>query len=219
MRRLKRLSKVRPRPSRRGRFKLPFQPILPTFSLTLNACNDTSPSGMTDLRTGQALMAGGLNLGDYFDLTEAEANQLSYTTTGTLHSGRYRRVQVDSGATSSNVKTGTIGLMVAGGQPQINLVTSYDKGIVGAHPVIFLNTVTPGNYCFVQELGIAAILMGATIQKAAPATGDMISSTTLGVGQDLTLQEYVPVTVGIALSPPSPNTLCLTQLILPTLQG
>ncbi len=198
---------------------MPFQPILPTFSLTLNACNDTSPSGFTDLRTGQPIFAGGLNLGDYFDLTEAEANQLSYTTTGTLHSGRYRRVQVDSGATASNVKTGTIGLMVAGGQPQINLVTSYDKGIIGAHPVVFLNAITPGNYGFVQELGIANILMGSTIQKSGPATGDMISSTTLGVGQDLTLQEYVPVTMGIALSPPSPNTLCLTMLNTPVLQG
>lgn len=198
---------------------MPYQPILPTFSLTLNACNDTSPSGMTDLRTGQPLMAGGLNLGDYFDLTEQEANQLSYTATGTLHSGRYRRVQVDSGATASNVKTGTIGLMVAGGQPQINLVTSYDKGIVGAHPVIFLNAIAPGNYGFVQELGIAMILCGATLQKAAPATGDMLISTTLGVAQDPTLQEYVPALMGIALSPPSPNTLCLTMLCLQVLQG
>ena len=200
---------------------MPYQPILPTFSLTLNSCNDTSPSGMTDLRTGQALMAGGLNLGDYFDLTEAEANQLSYSTNGILHAGRYRRVQVDSGATASNVKTGTIGLMLNGGQPQLNLVTSYDKGIAGfaVRPVIFLNTVTPGNYCFVEELGVASILCGTTLQKAAPASGDMVSSTTLGVLQDLTTQTPIITTMGLALSPPSPNTLCLVLLNLPVVQG
>ena len=198
---------------------MPFQPILPTFSLTLNSCDDTSPSGLTDLRTGQPIYAGGLNLGDYFDLTEAEANQLSYTTTGTLHAGRYRRVQVDSGATAGNVRTGTIGLMVAGAQPQLNLVTSYDRGIVGAHPVIFLNAITPGNYGFVQELGIASVLCGATLQKATPVTGDSVDSTTLGVLQDTTAQTQIVATMGIALSPPSPNTLCLVQLNLPVLQG
>lgn len=199
---------------------MPFQPILPNW-LALNACNDASPTGLADPRTGNAYYAGGLNLGDFFDLTEAEANALSYTTLPSvqLHAGRYRRVQVDSGATAGNVKVGTVGLMGAGMQPQMNRVTSYDKGIVGAHVVVFLNTVTPGNYCFVQELGIASVLMGATLQKAAPATGDVIVSTTLGVGQDLTAQTVDKETLGIALSPPSPNTLGLVLLELTSLQG
>lgn len=199
---------------------MPFQPILPNW-LALNACNDTSPTGLTDLRTGQAYFAGGLNLGDFFDLTEAEANALSYTTLPavTLHAGRYRRVQVDSGATASNVKTGTVGLMVAGAQPQLNRVTSYDKGIVGAHPVLFLNAITPGNYGFVQELGIASILCGATLTKSGQNTGDLLNSTTLGVADDPTVQEFVPASLGIALSPPSPNTLCMVILTGSALQG
>ncbi len=199
---------------------MPFQPILPNW-LALNACNDTSPTGLTDPRTGQTYYAGGLNLGDFFDLTEQEAAALSYTTSPSvlLHAGRYRRVQVDSGATATNVKTGTVGLMGAGQQPQLNRVTSYDKGIVGAHPVLFLNSITPGNYGFVQELGIGSILCGATLQKATPTTGDVIVSTTLGVGQDLTAQTVDKEMVGIALSPPSPNTLCLVQLDWTTLQG
>ena len=201
---------------------MPFQPILPNW-LALNACNDLSPTGLTDPRTGNPYFAGGLNLGDFVDLTEAEANALSYTpaagTSVQLHAGRYRRVQVDSGATASNVKVGTVGLMGAGQQPQLNRVTSYDKGIVAAHVVVFLNTVTPGNFCFVQELGVASVLMGATLQKAAPATGDVIVSTTLGVGQDLTAQTIDKETLGIALSAPSPNTLGLVLLDRPTLQG
>lgn len=199
---------------------MPLQQILPNW-LALNACNDTSPTGLTDPRTGLSYNAGGLNLGDYFDLTESEAAALSYTTSPSvlLHAGRYRRIQVDSGATASNVKTGTVGLMGSGTQPQLNRVTSYDKGIVGAHPVIFLNAITPGNYGFVQELGIASILCGATLQKATPATGDVIVSTTLGVAQDLTAQTRDKELIGIALSAPSPATQCLVQLDLSVLQG
>jgi hypothetical protein len=199
---------------------LPFQPILPTW-FALNAANDASPTSLTDLRTGNPIFAGGLNLGDFFDLTEAEANQLSYLTLPQvqLHAGRYRRVFVDSGATAGNVKVGTVGLMVAGGQPNLNRVTSYDKGIIGAHPVVFLNAVTPGNYGFVQEGGVASVLMGATVQKASPATGDVITYTTLGVGQDTTAQTIDPANLGVALSPPSPNTLCQVLLDLPAVQG
>lgn len=199
---------------------MPFQPILPTW-FALNAANDTSPTSLTDLRTGNPIFAGGLNLGDFFDLTESEANQLSYTTLPQvqLHAGRYRRVLVDSGATSSNVKVGTVGLMLAGGQPQLNRVTSFDKGIVGAHVVVFLNAITPGNYGFVQELGVASVLMGATLQKAAPATGDVITYTTLGVGQDTTAQTIDAANLGVALSPPSPNTLGLVLMDQPSLQG
>lgn len=180
----------------------------------------TSQSQMTDRVTGLPYNAGGSYLGIYMDLTEAEAQ--AYSTS--LHAGRYRFVQIDSGATASNIKTGTIGLMVAGKQPQLNVVTSYDKGIVGAHVVIFLATVTAaqvtaGAFVFVQELGIASVLAGATVQKAAPATGDLVDSTTLGVLNDLTAQAYAATSIGLALSPPSPNTLCLVQLDLPALQG
>jgi hypothetical protein len=89
---------------------MPFNPTLPTWT-GLNQANSASSSGQTDLRTGLALQGGNLVPGDYFDLTEAEANALSYTTTGTLHAGRYRWVLVDSAATAANVKTGTVGLL------------------------------------------------------------------------------------------------------------
>lgn len=197
---------------------MPLQQILPTW-LALNGCNDTSPTGMADVRQGTPYFAGGLNLGDYFDTTEQEANAASNTSVGILHAGRYRRVQVDSGATAGNVKTGTIGYMVAGGQPQLNLVTSADKGIVGAHPVVFLNTVTPGNYCFVQELGVANCLCGSTITKSGPATGDICNETTNGVVDDPTSQNVVAATIGIFLDPPNPNTICRVLLDLSPLQG
>ena len=174
---------------------MPLQQILPTW-LALNACNDTSASGQTDLRTLQPINAGGLNLGDYFDLTNAEAKNASYATNGTLFAGRYRRVQVDSGATAANVKVGTIGAMpspaaigidLGGKLPlSMNVVTSYDQALNGAiRPVVFLNTVTPGNFCFVQELGIATVL-GKNGLTATPTIGDVIVAGTSGLVDDVT---------------------------------
>ncbi len=178
---------------------MPFQPILPTW-LALNGANDTSPSYFTDLRTGQTIYAGGLNLGDYFDVTNCEAAQLSQTSVGVLYSGRYRRVQVDSGATAANVKTGTIGLMPSlaaiivdgdpAGKPTGNIVTSYDQPIGntagGIRMVVFLNSITPGNYGFVQELGIATVLGKSSLTAASPAIGDVIVATTSGLVDDPT---------------------------------
>ena len=211
---------------------MPLQQILPTW-LAINAANDTSASGFTDLRTLQPVNAGGLNLGDYFDLTNAEAKLYSYPTNGTLFSGRYRRVQVDSGATAANVKTGTIGLMASpaaiqvdlGGKLPIsmNVVTSYDQGLsAGLRPVVFLNTVTPGNFCFVQELGIATVL-GKNPLTATPAIGDMILSGTSGLVDDPTQSgnptyALAKTIIGIAVDLPVSNGLFRILLELPVLQ-
>lgn len=211
---------------------MPLQQILPSW-LALNACNDTSPSGFTDLRTGQPIYAGGLNAGDYFDLTNDEANLNAYTTNGELYAGRYRRVKVDSGATAANVKVGTIGLMPSlavvtqlnpanSKNPPMNIVTSYDQTIgnaPGVRPVVFLNTVTPGNWCFVQELGIATVLGAASLQKATPAVGDLINSATSGLVDDPTTQTLGVLFLGKAIDLPKAAGLFRILLDTPTLQG
>ncbi len=216
---------------------MPFQPTLPTW-LALNGANDTSPTYFSDLRTGQVVYAGGLNLGDYFDLTNGEAAQLSQTSVGTLYEGRYRRVQVDSGATASNVKTGTIGLMPSlaavigdgdpAGKPTANIVTSYDQGIGSAtnvRPVVFLNAITPGNYGFIQELGIANVLGKNGLTASAPAIGDWIASTTSGLVDDPTQSTTLTYTllkalIGVAVDTPFPNKVFRILLQgVPILQG
>lgn len=195
----------------------------PTW-LLLNAANFTSPSGLSDSRTGAQILAGGLNLGNYFDLSEVDANRLSQTSVATLHAGRYRMIQVDSSATAANVKTGAIGMMLAGGQPQLNLVTDYSHGIVGAHPVVFLNSITPGNYGFVQELGIANVLCGTSLTvSGSSGMGGILTSATGGVvdcptqSGNPTWTTYLTM-VGIALDPPMPATKIRCQLMFPVLQ-
>jgi hypothetical protein len=214
---------------------MPQQPILPTW-LALNACNDTSASFFSDLRTGQPVNAGGLNNGDYFDLTNGEAAQLSYTATGLLYAGRYRRVLVDSGATAANVKTGTIGLMpslaavIADGdplgKPTENIVTSYDQAGgsgTAVRPVVFLNSITPGNFGFVQELGIATVLGKASLTNATPAPQDIIIFGASGLADDPTqstsltyaLQKQI---LGTAIDLPKQGGLFRIQLSLPVVQ-
>jgi len=197
---------------------MPLLQALTTY-FALNASNDTSASGVSDIVTGQQIMVPDLDLGVYFDLTEAEANSLSQISVGTLHSGRYRRVKVDSGATAANVKTGTIGLLAQPGSPlSLNVVTSYDIGTIGVRPVVFLNVITPGNYGFVQELGVATVLGAATISKTSPVKGDLVDSATGGLVDDLTAQAFAKTSLGMAMDQPQAALKFKIQLFLPTFQ-
>jgi hypothetical protein len=208
----------------------------PITIFAVNAANDTSPSGVTDQVTGQPIYIGDLNRGVYFDLTNEEAASMSDTLIGKLYAGRYRRVQVDSGATAANVKTGTIGLMPSlaamsqdiapVGVPTENVVTSYDQPIGntagGVRPVVFLNAITPGNFGFVQELGIATVL-GRNPLTAAPAVGDVIVSFTAGVVDDpsqSTNPTYaiLKTVLGTAIDLPVSNGLFRILLNLPVVQ-
>jgi hypothetical protein len=242
---------------------MPLTPSLPTW-LAWNNANFTSPTGLTDPDSGQPVAAGGLNLGDYFDATNGEAANASYGVNGKLYAGRYRLVQVDSGATAANVKTGTVGYLRAGGlsgtvnsvvitnagtgatagtytiaasfgaggtgaviqvvvastglitavsvlnggygynsvptfsltatgttagavaaqlDSTPNIVSSADQIGVGTavqvRPVVFLNSITPGNFGFIQELGTATVLNAASTVQA---TGNFANVTiTTGV--------------------------------------
>lgn len=157
----------------------------------------TSPSGMTDIRTGQPYQAGGLIVGDYFDLTEAEAQAQS----SALHQGRYRFVQVDSTATAANILQGTIGCMktLALG---VNFITDYSNNLGGntglPRGVVFLAPlttaqVTAGAYVFVQEQGDATLLAGGAIALSSPGLnvttgGKSVAGTTLALNVGLAIQ-------------------------------
>jgi hypothetical protein len=166
---------------------MPLQQSLPTW-VALNAADDISPSGINDIRTNDPQFAGGLNAGDYFDITESEAKLHSYTTYGILHAGRYRRVQLHANATAANQGIGRLGFMptvaipTGDGQSGINVVTTIDQGAylaaatLAGRIVIFLNVITPGNYGFIQELGLANVYFAA----AATGVGTVVTVGTLG---------------------------------------
>ena len=273
---------------------MPFQAALPTW-LAVNNMNSVSPSGQTDNMTGYPYEGGGLNLGDYFDLTNEEAATASYTTNGLLYSGRYRYVQVDSGATAANVKTGTVGYMRLGstvksvvvltqgsgqtvGTYQIastggggtgaiiqvvvasatsitasvvsggygytsvptftlatggtvgtvvaqlsstpNIVTSADVATNAVRPVVFLNSITPGNYGFIQELGTATVLATVSQTQAANQFAIVKSSSADGT-MTASSATFGPYAIGSVLDPittPLANTPFKIVLDCPVVQ-
>lgn len=208
---------------------MPLQQILPTWT-ALNGGTFTSPSGMTDVRTGLPFAAGGLNVGDYFDITQEEAKQLSFTATGTLLAGRYRFVQIDSGATAANVATGTIGLLrnTTGGSytTATNYVTTTDQAntyLSDSLPrkVVFLCPITAGQtpatgvFAFIQELGLANVLVNT---NTGGAIGGPLNVATNGVTANSAATASTQATVGIAMATPVAGSLCLTQLTAPAFQ-
>lgn len=150
---------------------MPLTPSLPTW-LAWNNCNFTSPSGLTDPFSGQPVFAGGLNLGSYFDATNQEAGQASYTTNGILYSGRYRLVQVDSGATAANVKTGAVGFLKAGGGTgSVKTVTITNVG----------SGATAGTYTIAATVGSGGG-SGAVIQVVVGSGGTITAASVLNGG-------------------------------------
>ena len=243
---------------------MPYVQGFPTWK-NMNSVNSTSASGQTDNMTGQPYYGDGLYPGIYADLTNQEAQLSSNLTVGLLYNGRYRYVQVDSGATAANVTTGTVGFirsgstvknvvvltqgtgqtvgtyqvaanvgsgggsgaviqvvvtasnaitvtvlnggfgyvspptftLATGGTPGTvvaqlgnsqNVVTSADialnpastnAGIGPVHPVVFLNAITPGNYGFVQESGVATILTSSGATQAVSQNA-LLSTSSAG---------------------------------------
>lgn len=279
---------------------MPLTPSLPTWT-SWNSANFTSPTGITDMASGQPVAAGGLNLGDYFDATNAEAANASFGANGRLYAGRYRLVQVDSGATAANVKTGTVGYMAAGGGsgavrsvtftpgtgatvgtytipatlgsgggsgavvqvtvgasgavtaavvlnggfnyssiPSFSLAVTGGTGTVAAQldaspnfvtsadqtsttgvpvrPVVFLNSITPGNFGFIQELGIATVLGSATPGTAA--VGNFVSPLAVGSGNGTVTSgtTYTATTIGQAVDLPLTSATYKVILNGPTVQ-
>lgn len=112
-----------------------------------------------------------------------------------------------------------------------NVVTSADlaigtanaanAGIGPVHPVVFLNSVTPGNYGFVQESGVATVLAGATFtqtqsQNALPVSGASANGT-----MTTSAAGYSIYNIGIVLDPltaPLAGTPFKIQMTTPIFQ-
>jgi hypothetical protein len=83
------------------------------------------------------------------------------------------------------VTGGSVGTVAAQLNTTPNLVTSFDQVAAGTaipvRPVVFLNSITPGNYGFIQELGTATVLGNATL-TGTPAAGVLIQPKAGGAG-------------------------------------
>lgn len=129
----------------------------------LNDINDALPGGASNSPEG---WAPGM-VGAEIELDAAAAAQLSNSTV-TLRSGRYRYVKTLSTGTTAPAR-GRAALQSSSGQFETNVVhsdgASADDGKCAG---VFLNTVTKGNYCFIQVAGNADVL----IKNGITATTD-----------------------------------------------
>lgn len=268
----------------------------------LDAANDTSAGAFTDPITGQLVPGGGLILGDYFDLTDAEAlKNCQFTIQGPssgavpLYGGRYRRVRLDPGATAANVSRGTAAYLVlnspisrivvttvgsgqtpgtyivnassgtaqaivvvgtdgtisyaylsptspgglytsvptftvpSGGTPgtivaQMGIssyvVTDYAHAFdLGLGRGVFLNAVTPGNYTFIQEEGLATFLGAGTITNSgANAIVRPVASSTPGSFNQITITNLLPSDFGVSVDAAVASSFFRGYLKLTTFQ-
>ena len=186
-------------------------------STNLNSSNDTVANGMVTPILGTQEPGNGLNLGDWVDLTDSEASNLS-STTQTLYRGRYQRIIVDSAATAANVKLGTVAYMLSTTQPY--RVTDYSHALsVNLPSGVFLNSITPGNYGWIQVLGKMTVLGKTGLTNGSPAIGDVVQATTGGVVDDPTQSgnptfANLETAVGVAETLPASATLFQVRSLL-----
>jgi len=142
------------------------------------------------------------DLGKIICLSDAEAAAFSFLTNGTLFGGLYQLVQLDSGATSANavvgmaaflLDTATGGATGAGGQTYTVTDSAHAAG--SGHTVgVFLNTITPGNFGFIQISGKATVQYGAAVTSVSISSSLVSGSATAGAWDAI-----VAATTGITL--------------------
>jgi hypothetical protein len=219
---------------------MPQQQALPTW-LTLNSQNSASQSGQTDPITGFPYAGGGLNQGDYFDVTNDEAAQLSNPATGLLFQGRYRYVQVDSGATAANVKTGTVGFARSGSSVATAVTTAVGTGLTngsyqvaatvgsggGAGAILGINvaggvivgnpTVVAGGFGYVSPPAFSLTALGGSgasvVAQLAPVGMNIVTSAdiALGTGTGITNAGIGPVHPVVFLNAVTPGNFGFVQ--------
>jgi hypothetical protein len=174
------------------------------------------------------------DLGKRLILTEAEmtaSGSLYVLSTGQqLYGGIYQLVQVDSGATAANISAGRAAFLLttatsgATGSGATGYVVTDEANTLALTQIIgvFLNAVTPGNFCFVQVHGRAPVKYRATV--TATTAGSAIMLTGAGDGTfDAPTQSGNPTflqlhqIVGTAISNPANAAVGTMQMRI--LQG
>jgi hypothetical protein len=97
-----------------------------------------------------------------------------------------------------------------------NLVTSFDQVAAGTaipvRPVVYLNSITPGNYGFIQELGTATVLGNGTIGPGNSPGGYVNVATGGTVATTASTGSPVGSTIGVAIDTPIASQLFKVEL-------
>ena len=140
-------------------------PIVRVPTGYLNATDDLYPGG------GSGSNKYGGQLGKMITLTNAQAAQLSKTSTGTLYAGVYQYVKVKAGATPAVRGAAYFwDNAVAPGLFQVVQIESSTTLTASSLAGFALNTITAGQYGWIQVAGIASAKYVAAI-TGTKATG------------------------------------------------
>jgi hypothetical protein len=166
----------------------------------LNDVNDPVP-GQT-VSTGEAFSG---QVGAVLVLNASEALKVSDTGVSTLYGGKYQYVQFYGSQSGTTV----VGGPVYWEDPD-NFIVTADVPTNGAgFAGVALNVVTKGNYGFIQVAGKAA-LHTAAVTNGSPAIGDPVSTSTIGIFDDVAAANMtnlqVARIVGVWTAAPANNT-------------
>jgi hypothetical protein len=145
-----------------------------------------SRTGLVDLRTNLAELGGGFNVGDFMDLTEAEAQSWSqqYAAQGAaLHEGRYRIVQLCAQATAANIFQGSVVGIAPGRTVQAATILTAGSGqTAGTYTVQGSGGTATTQATLQYVIGSAGTVISATIMNGGNYTTPTIPTFTLAAG-------------------------------------
>ena len=179
----------------------------------LNACNSPGKTGSQDQITGVDIPTG-LNPYKVVEMSfaGAQASQAPAPSIEQLFEGDYMWVQVDSGATQSEIVTGKpafFKLSPSGNSvnPILTVTGPTSKTAQSLFAGVFINPITAGNWGFIfNGGGRVNVLYGATLTiGAGAAIGDVIETTSTGSFDDTSASVVTNFSVGNALVKPIIN--------------
>jgi hypothetical protein len=194
------------------------QPIVRTSRPALNDINDSVPGGQASI-SGANIYAAQLGQRVWLD---GNPGGVRYDTAiGTLYGGCYQYVQAYLSSTATPAK----GQLCAWAYDQAPtafeayIVTPDTNSVIRSGRIagVFLDTVTKGNYGWIQTKGKATVLFTTSIAKATPADGDLVIVNTSTGNADVNIDattvswQLLKTAIGTAIGASVSNT---TNLVL-----
>jgi hypothetical protein len=188
-----------------------------TGNVQVNNINVTQLGQISTVAPGPINYGGQDDWGKRVEISNDSIATYTNTTNGTLFGALYQLVQVDSGATAANVKTGTMAFLkdqaAGNGVP---VVTSEDVQTGGQVAGIFLNSITPGNYGAICVAGKVNALFASSL-TAGQNAGDIVGfGKGSGALDDIAVATggWTGKSIGTAIAAPATSTISTIRLRL-----
>ena len=189
------------------------QPIVRTTYRALNDINDAYPGGQQSV-SGANVYAAQLGMRTWLD---GNPGGVPYDPSiGTLYGGCYQYVQFLSTDTNAPAR----GLLYVWSNTETYVVTNNTTAANGGFLAgVALNTLTKGNYGWIQTKGKASVKFASSLTAATPAAGDLVVlDTSSGLADDPTQTTQpawsaIKLAIGVAFgSAPAASTVSLVLL-------